>query len=47
MSNKTLQNLAMAAPGLAPIAATLFLLLAAIRLYDVDGDEADDDSKEK
>jgi len=46
-SNETLLNLAMAAPGLAPIAATLFLLLAAIRLYDVDGNTADDDSEEK
>ncbi|OEU49450.1 MAG: hypothetical protein BA862_12210 [Desulfobulbaceae bacterium S3730MH12] len=47
LSNETLQNMAMAAPGLAPIAAILFLLLAAIRLYDFDGDTADDDSEEK
>jgi len=47
LTNETLQSLAMAAPGIAPIAATLFLLLAAIRLYDFDGDEIDTDSKEK
>ena len=46
-TNHTFQNLAMAAPGLAPIAAILFLLLAAIRLYDSDGDEIDNDSEEK
>ncbi len=47
LANQTLQNLAMAAPGFAPIAAILFLLLAAIRLYDFDGDEVNTDSEEK
>lgn len=35
-SNVTLQNLATASPGLAPLAAIVFLLLAAVRLYDSD-----------
>lgn len=35
-TNKTLHNFAQAAPGLAPIAAIVFLLLAATRLYDTD-----------
>ena len=46
-SSQILQNLAISAPGLAPIAAILFLLLAAIRLYDSDGDKIDNDSEEK
>ncbi len=38
-TSQTLQNIAMAAPGLAPIAAIVFLLLAAFRLYDTDNNE--------
>ena len=34
-TSKTLQNLAVAAPGLAPIAAVVFLLLAGISLNSI------------
>jgi len=43
-TNRTLQNLAVAAPGLAPMAAIVFLLLAAIRLYDTDDKESPEDT---
>ena len=44
LPNITLQNIARAAPGLAPLAAIVFLLLAAVKLYDSDekDDSADD-----
>jgi len=35
-SSAALQNIAAAAPGLAPLAAIVFLLLAAFKLYDSD-----------
>jgi len=45
-TSKTLQNFASAAPGLAPIAAIVFLLLAAFRLYDKDGEEPAEEPEE-
>ena len=42
-SNETLQNLATAAPGLAPLTAIIFLLLAAFKLYDSDEKEHSND----
>ncbi len=45
-TSKILQNLAAAAPGLAPIAAVVFLLLAAFRLYDTNDDELTEESDE-
>jgi hypothetical protein len=45
-TSKTLQNLATAAPGLAPIAAVVFLLLAAFRLYDTNDDQSTEESDE-
>lgn len=46
-TNETLQNFAAAAPGLAPIAAAVFLLIAAFRLYDKDGEESTEEPEEK
>ncbi len=43
-TSQTLQNLAIAAPGLAPMVAIVFLLLAAIRLYDTDDKESPEDT---
>ena len=45
-TDQTLQNMAAAAPGLAPIAAIVFLLLAAFRLYDGDDEESTEDMDE-
>ncbi len=42
-TDHTLQSMAAAAPGLAPIAAIVFLLLAAFRLYDGDDEESTED----
>ena len=46
-TSKTLQNFAVAAPGLAPIAAVVFLLLAAFRLYDKDEEESTEEPDEQ
>ena len=46
-TNQTLQNIAMAVPGLAPIAAIVFLLLAAFRLYDTDNNELNKNTDEE
>ena len=46
-TSQTLQNIAMAAPGLAPIAAIVFLLLGAMRLYDTDDEEVTEDTDEQ
>jgi hypothetical protein len=43
-TSQTLQNLAIAAPKLAPMAAIVFLLLAAIRLYDTDDEKLPEDT---
>ena len=45
--NGTLGDLAAFAPELAPPAAILFLLLAAIRLYDSDKSDATDEEEDK
>ncbi len=46
-TSQTLQNLAIAAPGFAPIAAIVFLLLAAVRLYDADDKKPVKDTDEQ
>lgn len=46
-TSKTLQNFAAAAPGLAPIAAIVFLLLAAFRLYDKDDEKSTEEPDEQ
>jgi len=43
----TIRNMAVFAPRLAPVTAILFLLLAAIRLYDSDNGSESDDQEDK
>ncbi|MBW1636990.1 MAG: hypothetical protein JRJ68_12030 [Deltaproteobacteria bacterium] len=46
-SNSTIEDLAIIAPRFAPPAAILFLLLAAIRLYDSDQSDTTNDEEDK
>jgi len=45
-NSQTLRNFASAAPGLAPITAIIFLLLAAMGLYDTDSKKLNEDTEE-
>ncbi len=46
-TNQTLHKLTLFAPSLAPMAAIVFLLLAAMRLYDADDEKLSGDSDEQ